>query len=74
MMLTGKQVIEKLLALDEGEEAEVDGVDWTSLEDRFAVPANACGSPDAEGDAMLFVHRDDLDDFFGAAALYQVVG
>jgi len=72
MKLTGEQVIKMLLALGEGERVLVDGVDWTSIEDKFAVPADSLGALAAEGDATVFARREDLDNHFDAGSSYEV--
>jgi hypothetical protein len=63
-----------LLRLTEGESISVDGVEWHCIGDKFAVPSDALGIPDADGDARVFVHRGDLDDYFEATSMFEVVG
>ncbi len=70
--VTGEKVVEMLQCLGEGESARVDGIEWTNIGDKFAVEADEDGTPVADGEDLVYVGFDDLDDYFDGEAEYEV--
>jgi hypothetical protein len=72
--MNGNDVIRRLRGLTDGESVIVNGIEWTSLGLTFAAPADANGNPHEDGEASIFVARDDLDDYFKPELEYEAVG